>query len=48
MPKRHVKTSVYLDAETHKRLKKVSDKTMISMANLIRKGVDNVMKEYSK
>ena len=36
-----VKTSLYLAPETHDKLKQISERTMIPMARLLRKAVDN-------
>ena len=45
---RKIKTSVYLDEDRLKALKNISDKTLIAMSVLIRKGIDLVIAEYSK
>jgi hypothetical protein len=42
-----LKTSFYIDEERLRRLKEVSDRTMIPMARLIRKAVDRILEEYS-
>ena len=41
------KTSIYMDPDTMKKLKQISKRTMIPMSALIRKGVEQVIKEYS-
>jgi hypothetical protein len=43
-----VKTSIYIDRRRLAALKGISDRTLISMAVLIRKGIDLVIEEYSK
>jgi Ribbon-helix-helix domain len=51
MPKskgRKVKTSIYLDQARLTALKAISDRTMIPMSSLIRKGIDNVLAEYGQ
>jgi Ribbon-helix-helix domain len=45
---RKIKTSIYLDEDRLKALKSISDKTLIAMSVLIRKGIDLVIAEYSK
>ena len=42
-----IKTSVNIDAETLAKLKQISEKTMIPMASLIRKGIEHIIREYS-
>jgi hypothetical protein len=48
MSPRKVKTNIYIDAPTLKALKDISKRTMIPMASLIRKGIEQVIREYSK
>lgn len=43
-----IKTSVYLNQERLTALKMISDRTLIPMSVLIRKGIDLVIAEYSK
>jgi Ribbon-helix-helix domain len=42
------KTSIYLNEERLDALRTISDRTLISMAVLIRRGIDLVIAEYSK
>lgn len=44
---KQVKTSFYLDADLLRRFKEVSDRTMIPMSRLLRKAVEQIIKEYS-
>jgi hypothetical protein len=48
MASRKVKTNIYIEQSTLKALKEISARTMIPMASLIRKGIDQVIREYSK
>lgn len=41
-----VKTSIYLDKERLSSLRQISDRTLIPMSVLIRKGIDAVITEY--
>jgi len=43
-----IKTSIYLNRERIKALKAISDRTLIPMSVLIRKGIDLVIAEYEK
>jgi hypothetical protein len=43
-----IKTSVYLNRERLAALKTISDRTLIPMSVLIRKGIDLVISEYAK
>jgi len=43
-----IKTSIYLNRERIKALKTISDRTLIPMSALIRKGIDLVIAEYAK
>jgi len=43
-----IKTSIYIDRRRLVALKAISDRTLISMAVLIRKGIDLVIAEYAK
>jgi hypothetical protein len=47
-PQKKVKINVYLSPQQRKALQDISDRTMIPVASLIRRGVDSVIKEYSK
>jgi len=42
------KVSLYVDASLWKRLTEISRRTMIPKAALLRKAVENIIKEYSK
>ena len=42
------KVNIYMHPETINKLKQISKKTLIPVSALIRKGVDYVIKEYSK
>ena len=52
MPKskkvRKKKTSIYLDEARLATLKAISDRTLIPMSSLIRKGIDSVIAEYTQ
>ena len=50
MPKKtkKTKTSFYVDEDTLEKLKEISERTMIPMARLLRKAIENIIKEYSK
>jgi hypothetical protein len=41
-----VKVCTFIDVETHKQLLAISRKTMIRIAPLLRKAIDNIIKEY--
>ncbi len=43
-----IKTSIYLNQERLTALKEISDRTLIPMSVLIRRGIDLVIAEYTK
>jgi hypothetical protein len=46
--KRKLKTSLYLDPAQAAALKKISDRTLIPIAKLLRQAVDKVISTYKK
>jgi hypothetical protein len=45
---RQTKTSFYIDADRLVKLREISRRTMIPMSALLRKAVDQVIREYSR